>query len=129
VSLIAVSLVALVIIPGGAFAGTLQRKALPDHHLADDAKDIIRLGWPGLFICFFYQMSRRTPYSRAPAQATMSINANVRDAIGRTRSRMRVQFSMTQVPVRPNSATNPCCEGWRGKWWSCLARSGRRCSD
>jgi Protein of unknown function (DUF4239) len=44
VSPIAVSLVALSIILGGAFAGTLLRKALPDHHLADDAKDIIRLG-------------------------------------------------------------------------------------
>jgi hypothetical protein len=44
VSPIAVSLVAFVIILGGAFAGTLLRRALPDHHLADDAKDIIRLG-------------------------------------------------------------------------------------
>jgi len=44
VSPIAVSLVAFVIILGGAFAGTLLRKALPGHHLADDAKDIIRLG-------------------------------------------------------------------------------------
>jgi hypothetical protein len=41
---IAVSLIAFVIILGGAFAGTLLRKALPGSHLADDAKDIIRLG-------------------------------------------------------------------------------------
>src|SRR5262249_6619923 len=41
---IAVSLIAFVIILGGAFAGTLLRRALPGHHLADDAKDIIRLG-------------------------------------------------------------------------------------
>src|SRR5262249_11111943 len=41
---IAVSLVAFAIILAGAFAGTLLRWALPGHHLADDAKDIIRLG-------------------------------------------------------------------------------------
>jgi len=28
----------------GAFAGTLLRNALPDHHVANDAKDIVRLG-------------------------------------------------------------------------------------
>jgi hypothetical protein len=44
VSPIAISLVAFAIILGGAFAGTLLRKALPGDHLADDAKDIIRLG-------------------------------------------------------------------------------------
>ena len=41
---IAVSLLAFAVILGGAFAGTLLRKALPDRHLAEDAKDIIRLG-------------------------------------------------------------------------------------
>ena len=35
----AVSLIAFAIILAGAFAGTLLRKSLPDHHLADDAKD------------------------------------------------------------------------------------------
>jgi hypothetical protein len=43
-SAIAVSLVAFAVILGGAFAGTLLRKALPGHHLADDGKDFIRLG-------------------------------------------------------------------------------------
>jgi hypothetical protein len=43
-SSIAVSLVAFAVILSGAFAGTLLRKALPGRHLADDAKDIIRLG-------------------------------------------------------------------------------------
>jgi hypothetical protein len=41
---IVVSLVAFVIIMGGAFTGSALRKALPDDHLADDAKDIVRLG-------------------------------------------------------------------------------------
>ena len=41
---IAVSLIAFAIILAGAFAGTLLRKSLPDHHLADDAKDLVRLG-------------------------------------------------------------------------------------
>jgi hypothetical protein len=41
---IAISLVAFAVILGGAFAGTLLRKALPGHHLADDGKDFIRLG-------------------------------------------------------------------------------------
>src|SRR6516164_1581154 len=41
---IAISLVAFAVILGGAFAGTLLRKALPDRHLAEDAKDIVRLG-------------------------------------------------------------------------------------
>jgi hypothetical protein len=39
-----VSFIALTIIMGGVLAGALLRKALPDHHLADDAKDIVRLG-------------------------------------------------------------------------------------
>jgi hypothetical protein len=37
-------MVAFVIVLGGAFGGTLLRNALPGSHLADDAKDIIRLG-------------------------------------------------------------------------------------
>ena len=41
---IAISCIAFAIILGGAFAGTFLRNALPDHHLADDGKDIVRLG-------------------------------------------------------------------------------------
>jgi len=41
---VAVSFIALAIILGGVLAGALLRRALPDHHLADDAKDIVRLG-------------------------------------------------------------------------------------
>jgi len=44
VSPIAISLIAFAVILGGAFAGTLLRGALPGDHLANDAKDIIRLG-------------------------------------------------------------------------------------
>ena len=39
-----VSLIAFVIILGGAFVGAILRRALPDDQLADDAKDIVRLG-------------------------------------------------------------------------------------
>ena len=41
---LAVSAIALAIILGGTLVGALLRKALPEHHLAEDAKDIIRLG-------------------------------------------------------------------------------------
>jgi hypothetical protein len=41
---IAISLIAFAVILCGAFAGTLLRRALPGDHLANDAKDIIRLG-------------------------------------------------------------------------------------
>lgn len=41
---LAVSAIALAVVLGGALVGALLRRALPDHHLADDAKDIIRLG-------------------------------------------------------------------------------------
>ena len=41
---IAVSLIAFVIIVAGAVAGGVLRKALPGHHLADDARDVFRLG-------------------------------------------------------------------------------------
>jgi hypothetical protein len=41
---IAISLIAFAVILGGAFGGTLLRRALPGDHLANDAKDIIRLG-------------------------------------------------------------------------------------
>jgi hypothetical protein len=44
VSPIEVSLIAFVIILGGAFGGTLLRRTLPGDHLADEAKDVIRLG-------------------------------------------------------------------------------------
>jgi hypothetical protein len=44
VSPIVVSLIAFAIILAGAFGGTLLRDALPDHHLADNAKDVVRLG-------------------------------------------------------------------------------------
>src|SRR6516225_4849769 len=38
------SLIAFAIILVGIFVGSLLRRTLPQHHLADDAKDIIRLG-------------------------------------------------------------------------------------
>jgi fluoride ion exporter CrcB/FEX len=41
---IVVSLIAFAVILAGAFAGALLRSTLPGHHLADDAKDIFRLG-------------------------------------------------------------------------------------
>jgi hypothetical protein len=41
---IVVSLIAFAVILGGAFVGALLRKAVPDDHLAGDAKDIVRLG-------------------------------------------------------------------------------------
>jgi len=44
VSPTAVSLIAFAIIFGGAFVGVFLRNALPEHHLADDAKDVMRLG-------------------------------------------------------------------------------------
>jgi hypothetical protein len=37
-------LIAFAVILCGALAGALLRRALPDHHLAADAKDIVRLG-------------------------------------------------------------------------------------
>src|SRR6516162_10819576 len=44
VSPLAVSLIAFAVIFGGAFLGVLLRRALPGHHLDDDAKDVVRLG-------------------------------------------------------------------------------------
>ena len=41
---IAVSLIALAVILAGALFGTFLRKTLPDHHLADDTRDYVRLG-------------------------------------------------------------------------------------
>jgi hypothetical protein len=38
------SVVVFAIVAGGAFAGTFLRKTLPKHHLADDAKDVVRPG-------------------------------------------------------------------------------------
>jgi len=38
------SLIALMVILGGAFAGTWLRNVLPEQHLADDTKDVVRLG-------------------------------------------------------------------------------------
>ncbi len=41
---IALSTIAFVVILGGAFLGAFLRKILPDHLLADDSKDVFRLG-------------------------------------------------------------------------------------
>lgn len=41
---LAASLIVFVIIFGGVFAGALLRNTLPKQHLADDAKDVVRLG-------------------------------------------------------------------------------------
>jgi Protein of unknown function (DUF4239) len=41
---IVVSLIALVVILGGALFGALLRNTLPEHHLADDTRDYVRLG-------------------------------------------------------------------------------------
>lgn len=38
------ALIALAVILGGACVGIGLRKALPEHHLADDTKDLVRLG-------------------------------------------------------------------------------------
>jgi hypothetical protein len=40
----AVFLVAFAFIFGGALIGVGLRRALPEHHLADDTKDVVRLG-------------------------------------------------------------------------------------
>jgi hypothetical protein len=41
---LAISLVACVIMLGGALAGALLRKILPERHLNEHSKDIVRLG-------------------------------------------------------------------------------------
>ena len=43
-SSVVVSAIAFAVIFAGAFLGALLRRALPQHHLADDAKDVVRLG-------------------------------------------------------------------------------------
>jgi hypothetical protein len=40
----AVSLLAFAVIFAGAFGGVLLRRSLPQHHLAEGAKDLVRLG-------------------------------------------------------------------------------------
>jgi hypothetical protein len=40
----ALSVIAFAVILGGGFVGAFLRRTLPDHHLADEAKDIVRLG-------------------------------------------------------------------------------------
>jgi hypothetical protein len=44
VDALGISLAALVIILVGAFGGIALRRALPDRHLTDDTKDVVRLG-------------------------------------------------------------------------------------
>ena len=39
-----VSLIAFMVIFAGAFAGVVLRRGLPEHHLAEGAKDVVRLG-------------------------------------------------------------------------------------
>jgi hypothetical protein len=41
---IALSVLAFLVILGGALLGTLLRKSLPAHHLTDESKDVFRLG-------------------------------------------------------------------------------------
>jgi len=44
VSPLVVSTIVCAVIFGGAMFGVILRNLLPDHHLADDAKDVVRLG-------------------------------------------------------------------------------------
>jgi hypothetical protein len=44
VSALAISLIALALIFGGTFLGVFLRRALPESHLVDEAKDVVRLG-------------------------------------------------------------------------------------
>lgn len=39
-----ISLIAFIVIFGGAFLGAFLRRVLPEHHLAESTKDIVRLG-------------------------------------------------------------------------------------
>jgi Protein of unknown function (DUF4239) len=41
---LALSSIVLVLMLGGIFMGTLLRRALPEHHLSDETKDVVRLG-------------------------------------------------------------------------------------
>jgi fluoride ion exporter CrcB/FEX len=43
-SALSFSLIAFIIIMAGVFVGALSRRALPKHHLDEDAKDVVRLG-------------------------------------------------------------------------------------
>ena len=43
-SAITLSLIAFMVIMGGALLGAVLHNALPGHHLADDSKDVVRLG-------------------------------------------------------------------------------------
>jgi len=43
-AVVAISLVAFVIMLGGAAAGIALRRTLPEHHLNDHSKDVVRLG-------------------------------------------------------------------------------------
>jgi uncharacterized membrane protein len=36
--------IVFVLTVGGIFLGTLLRRTLPEHHLSDDSKDVVRLG-------------------------------------------------------------------------------------
>ena len=39
----AISLIAFVIMSGGAFLGMSLRSALPGHHLSDESRDVVKL--------------------------------------------------------------------------------------
>ena len=41
---LAISLIVFAVVFAGAFAGVFLRNALPQRHLADNAKDVVRLG-------------------------------------------------------------------------------------
>jgi hypothetical protein len=43
-SALTISVIALVLIFGGTFAGAFLRNSLPSHHLSDESKDVVRLG-------------------------------------------------------------------------------------
>ncbi len=39
-----IALIVFVCLAGGAFTGMLIRTLMPDHHLTEDSKDVIKLG-------------------------------------------------------------------------------------
>jgi len=80
---IALSLIAFAIILGGAFVGSLLRRTLPGNHLADDAKDVVRLGAGLVGTIAALVLGLHEARARQSHGASQSRGAAVHDIAGR----------------------------------------------
>ena len=105
---IVASLIAFVVIVAGAVIGILLRRALPEHHLSEDTRDIVRLatgliGTVAALVLGLMVASAKNSYDTQASQVT-NLTANlilsIRSWSGTGTSRVKRAISCARRSIR-----------------------------